>query len=267
MKHSPQYITAIAAHLKTKAQYAILVSMQKKNETPKDVLVCINVPEAKLKRDPHTAEEIAIGAKNTRASRIASEFDRGLKFIRKYPKSVTVYGSARFKPANPHYKDARALGARIAKLGYAVVTGGGPGIMEAANRGAKEAGGDSIGLNIELPHEQVINPYVTDSLSFYYFFSRKTTMAFSSEAYIFYPGGFGTLDEFFELITLMQTGKIRKVPVILVGSDFWKPLEKFLIENCLDVHAAIDKKDFNYFTITGDHDRIADIVAKAQVYI
>lgn len=228
-------------------------------------LVCINLPEHKLDRDPHTVDELAKGAKNQRASRIAGEFDRGLKFLKKYPKSVTFYGSARFKQNNVHYKDARALGGKLAELGYAVVTGGGPGIMEAANRGAKEKGGDSIGLNIELPREQVINPYVTDSLSFYYFFSRKTTMSFSAEAYVFYPGGFGTLDEFFEIVTLIQTKKIRKVPVILVGSDFWNPLASFIRSNLLDMHAAIDKKDMNLFMISDDHELIVDTIKKAPI--
>ncbi len=230
-----------------------------------ETLVCINIPESTSVRDPHTVDELALGAKNKRASRIALEFDNGLKFIKKYPKSVTIYGSARFKPSNPHYKDARALGFRLAKAGYAVVTGGGPGIMEAANRGAKEAGGDSIGLNIELPNEQILNPYTTNSLSFYYFFSRKTTMSFSCESYIYYPGGFGTLDELFENLTLMQTGKIRKNPVILVGSDFWKPLESYIKLQLLEVHGAINKKDLELFTITDDHDVIEKLVTSTPV--
>jgi uncharacterized protein (TIGR00730 family) len=230
-----------------------------------ETLVCINIPERKATREPHTAEELRQGAKNSRASRIAAEFDNGLKFIKKYPKSVTVYGSARFKPSNPHYKDARAVAFRLAKLGYAVVTGGGPGIMEAANRGAREAGGDSIGLNIKLPTEQILNPYTTDSLSFYYFFSRKTTMSFSSEAYIFYPGGFGTLDELFELVTLIQTGKIRSIPVILVGSDFWKPLEEFIKFQLLEIHGTIEKKDLSLYTITDDHEKIEKIVTSVPV--
>lgn len=230
-------------------------------------LECINVPEEKVARDPHTIEELVKDTKqkNARASRIATEFDQGLKFILKYPRSVTFYGSARFKPTTPHYKDARALGYKLSKLGYSIVTGGGPGIMEAANRGALEAGGHSIGLNIKLPREQILNPYTTDSLSFYYFFSRKTTMSFSAEAYIFYPGGFGTLDEFFELVTLIQTKKIRSIPIILVGSDFWKPLEQFIVENCWRSHAAIDKKDLDLFHILDDHDEIAKIIMKQPV--
>lgn len=230
-----------------------------------ETLVCINIPEAKTKRDPHTIDELSLGLKNKRASRIALEFDNGLKFIKKYQKSVTVYGSARFKPNNPHYKDARALAFRLSKAGYAVVTGGGPGIMEAANRGAHEAGGHSIGLNIKLPTEQILNPYTTDSLSFYYFFSRKTTMSFSCESYIYYPGGFGTLDELFEILTLIQTGKIRKNPVILVGSDFWKPLEVYIKHVLLEVHGAINKADLDLFVITDDHDLIEKIVTSTPV--
>lgn len=244
-----------------------MIAKQSDKDNEKETLVCINIPETKIARDPHTADEIAqgLGAKNQRASRIAGEFDRGLRFVRKYPKSVTIYGSARFKPNNPHYKDARALAGRLARLGYAIVTGGGPGIMEAANRGAKEAGGDSIGLNIELPREQVINPYVTDSLSFFYFFSRKTTMSFAAEAYVFYPGGFGTLDEFFEIITLVQTRKLKKVPIILAGGDFWKPLEAFIIDNLLQKHGAIDKRDLMLYRIIDDHDDIVKYITANPV--
>jgi len=226
------------------------------NPMPEGELVCINIPESKISREPHTPAELALGAKNQRASRIASEFDRGLRFIKKYKNAVTFYGSARFKSNNPHYQDARNLGFKLSKLGYTIITGGGPGIMEAANRGAKEAGGPSVGLNIELPHEQVINPYVTDSLSFFYFFSRKTTMSFSSEAYLFFPGGFGTLDEFFEIITLIQTKKLHSIPIILVGSDFWTPLQSFITKSLLEVHAAIDKKDLKMYVILDDHDEI-----------
>lgn len=241
------------------------ISDKNKSVPPGEALVCINIPETSKVRDPHTIEELSHGAKNNRASRIATEFDRGLKFIKKYPKSVTIYGSARFKPSNPHYKDARDLGFKLAKAGYAVITGGGPGIMEAANRGAKEAGGDSIGLNIELPNEQILNPYTTDALSFYYFFSRKTTMSFSSEAYIYYPGGFGTLDELFEILTLIQTGKIRQNPVILVGTDFWQPLEVYIKKQLLESHGAINKKDLDLFVITDDHAVIEKMVTSTPI--
>jgi len=228
-------------------------------------LLCINVPETKVSRDPHTIEEIHRGARYKRASRIATEFEQGFRFIRRFHKSVTIYGSARIKSSNPHYTDARALAHRLAKLGYTIVTGGGPGIMEAANRGAKEAGGISVGLNIELPHEQIVNPYVTESMSFFYFFSRKTALSFSAETYIFFPGGFGTLDEFFEIITLIQTKKIPKVPVVLVGSDFWKPLDEFIREEVYLKHSAIEKKDMSLYTITDDHDEVVRIVTQAPV--
>lgn len=222
-------------------------------------------PETDDRCNPLTAKEVTSAAAKRPVSRIATEFHQGFSFIRKYPKSVTVYGSARFKERNVHYRDARALAYRLSKLGYAIVTGGGPGIMEAANRGAFEAGGDSIGLNIKLPKEQSINTYVTDSIDFFYFFSRKTALSFSAEAYIFYPGGFGTLDEFFEIITLIQTKKIYRVPIILVGSDFWKPLQVFLAEHCLLRHNAIDKRDLQLYTITDDHEEIVRIVEAAPV--
>jgi uncharacterized protein (TIGR00730 family) len=243
------------------------MQMTAPHQHPEDeALICMNVPEDMAHRDPHTIEQLVQGAKvNQRATRIATEFDLGLKFLRKYPKSVTIYGSARFDHENPHYIHARTLSQRLAKLGYAVITGGGPGIMEAANRGAKEAGGNSIGLNIELPREQFLNSYTTDSLSFYYFFSRKTALSFSAESYIYYPGGFGTLDEFFEIITLIQTKKIREIPIILVGSDFWKPLEKFILEECVQRHAAVSKYDMELYTITDDIEEILTIVQNAQV--
>jgi len=247
-------------------EYVILLNMQK-NEQTSENLVCINVPEAKVIRDPHTWAEISGAAKNKRASRIATEFDEGFKFIKKFPKSVTFYGSARFKPSNPHYKDAHDLAYRLSKEGYTIVSGGGPGIMEAANRGAKDAGGNSVGLNIRLPKEQIENPYVTASMNFSYFFSRKTTLSFSAEAYIFYPGGFGTLDEFFEIITLVQTRKIRHAPMILVGSDYWAPLHEYIKESLYLEHSAIDKKDMNLYLITDNHEEIVKIVKAAPIRI
>lgn len=230
------------------------------------VLKRINKPESKVKHQFHTIEDFAKGIKHKRTSRIAAEFENGLEFIKKYEKSVTIYGSARFKQDNVHYKDARKLAARLSKAGYAVLTGGGPGIMEAANRGAKEVGGASLGLNIELPFEQNINPYVTDSMSFYYFFSRKTTMSFAAEAYIYYPGGFGTLDELFEILTLVQTHKIRKIPIFLVGSDFWAPMQDFIENVIFRDHGAVDKKDMELYKITDDHDLILKTIVGSPVY-
>ena len=224
----------------------------------------INIPETELKAAPLTKKEIEHGAK-LRVSRISREFLRGFRFIKKYPKSVTFFGSARFHEDNPHYIQARAIAHELAKLGFAVVTGGGPGIMEAANRGAKEAGGASVGLNIRLPKEQVLNPYVTDSVDFYYFFSRKVTLSFSAEAYLYFPGGFGTLDEFFEIITLIQTKKIPKVPVLLVGSDFWEPMRAFIEETLYEKHHTISPEDRTLFTITDDNEKIIEIVKNAPM--
>jgi uncharacterized protein (TIGR00730 family) len=132
-----------------------------------------------------------------------------------------VFGSARVKPDSPYYAAAREVGEGIAKRGFAVITGGGPGIMEAANRGAHEAGGLSIGCNIELPHEQSPNPYANLSIDFRYFFVRKTMFVKYSEAFVVFPGGFGTLDELFEALTLIQTGKVKRFPVVLYGTEYW----------------------------------------------
>src|SRR3989338_8187899 len=170
-----------------------------------------------------------------------SEFVDGFNFVAKFDKSVTFFGSARFKPTNIHYRTAQKLAHLLAKEGYTIVTGGGPGIMEAANKGAAEGGGESVGLNIQLPFEQRTNPYVKKAMAFNYFFTRKVMLAFSASAFVYFPGGYGTLDEVFEMITLRQTHKINpRTPIILVGKDFWGPLTAWLIENVCKTHAAID---------------------------
>jgi len=197
---------------------------------------------------------------------IHDEFKRGFALIRKHPKSVSFFGSARFTSENEHYKQAQALATKIAKeLGYAVITGGGPGIMEAGARGAKEAGGISVGMTIRLPHEQRDNQYLTESADFKYFFSRKTLLTFSAEAFVFFPGGFGTLDEFFDVLTLVQTGKIPKVPIILVGKDYWEPLVAFIKAHMLVAHRAINAEDINLFRVTEDHEEILEIIRKTPV--
>ncbi len=229
----------------------------------------VNIPEADLSPQilsPKNLRKTIEHSPQERLSEIEREFSEGFKFIEKYKKSVTFYGSARFLESDEHYIQARALSNQISKeLGYAIVTGGGPGIMEAANRGAFDAGGISLGLNIELPREQVRNPYLTDYMDFYYFFVRKVILAFSAEAYVFFPGGFGTLDEFFEIITLVQTNKIQNVPVILVGSDFWRPLQDFIQKNLLEEHSSIDKADLALYTITDSVEEIMEIVKKAPL--
>ena len=155
-----------------------------------------------------------------RSSRYAKDLTAGLETIKTYPQGVTVFGSARLPEDNPYYIKARELGQKLAEAGHPVITGGGNGIMEAANRGAFEKGGRSIGLNIQLPMEQTLNQYTTDHLEFHYFFARKVMLAASSKVYVYFPGGFGTIDEFSEIITLMQTKKIDHVPIFLFGSDF-----------------------------------------------
>jgi uncharacterized protein (TIGR00730 family) len=202
-----------------------------------------------------------------RILRVGVEFKKGFDFIKDHPKSVTIFGSARFKEDCKHYAQARELAGRLSAQGYAVLTGGGPGIMEAANRGAQETDGNehSLGLNIKLPHEQHANPYITQGIDFHYFFTRKVLLSYAAEAYIYFPGGFGTLDEFFEVLTLVQTKKIPPVPIILVGDDYWKPLDGFIKDNLLDKHNAINAEDRDLYTITEDFDKIEDIVKNAPV--
>ncbi len=184
-----------------------------------------------------------------RIFRIMAEFIDGYQFLAQFDKTVTFFGSARTTPDNPHYEQATELAAMVARAGYAVISGGGPGIMEAANKGANSAGGESVGLNIELPTEQRMNPYVTKSIGFNYFFARKVMMNISAWAYVFFPGGFGTLDEFFELITLEQTNKVeRHVPIVLVGKDFWLPLCGWLRQYVLS-RGAINPEDLELWTV------------------
>lgn len=197
-----------------------------------------------------------------RLSRIDNEFADGLELMNKQNHTITVFGSARFDEHNPHYKKARFISAEIAKEGYDIVTGGGGGIMEAANRGAFEAGGKSIGLNIELPFEQSLNPYTTDSLNFRYFFARKVMLAFGASGYLYFPGGFGTLDELFEIITLIQTKKMEIAPIILVGNEFWGEMEKFITSQLLEGEHTISPEDQSLYTITEDLDLIKSILNK-----
>lgn len=158
-----------------------------------------------------------------RAKAYANDLIRGLKTVRTYPQGVTIFGSARLPQDNRYCKKARELGQLLAQNGHPVITGGGPGIMEAANHGAYEYGGRSIGLNITLRHEQFPNPYLTDTLQFQYFFARKVMLAMSAKVYVMFPGGFGTMDELNEIIVLMQEGKMPKMPIFLFGKSFFRP--------------------------------------------
>lgn len=195
-----------------------------------------------------------------RVFRIMSEFVQGFELLRNYDLAATFWGSARLTPDNEYYKAAEELAAKLAKKGFAVISGGGGGIMEASNVGAFKVGGKSIGLNIELPFEQKLNPYTTDSLTFKYFFSRKVMLTFSSEVYVYFPGGYGTLDEFFEIITLIQTKKIERIPMILYGRDFWQPLITWFEKDLVKKHKTISKEDLDLFYV-------ADSVEDAYKYI
>ena len=173
-----------------------------------------------------------------RIFRIMSEFVEGYQFLSRMEKEVTILGSARFSDGQKDYEIAQELGKLLGKNGFTTITGGGPGIMEGANRGAYEVGGKSVGLNIQLPFEQRINPYVTEATAFYYFFTRKVMLTSPANAFAIFPGGFGTMDEFFEIVDLMEAGKMVRSPIILVGSEFWNPLIAFLRSKSAEIGAA-----------------------------
>lgn len=195
-----------------------------------------------------------------RLQRIEKEFKDGFAMVNKYSYTVTVFGSARFLEDNPHYKKARDTGKMLANNGFTVITGGGGGIMEAANRGAYEAGGRSVGFNIELPFEQSLNAYTTESMAFKYFFARKVMLVYAASALICFPGGFGTMDELFEVVTLVQTGKMPPLPIILVGTEFWQPLDGFIKTQMLEQLGAISHGDDELYTITDDMGKIEQLV-------
>ena len=193
-----------------------------------------------------------------------NEFIRGFRFLKKFDNTVTFFGSARAKPNTNYYKEAVQLAHDLSKEGYTIVTGGGGGVMEAANKGATIANGNSVGINIELPKEQNVNKYVKDSISFRYFFSRKVMLTFASQAYIFFPGGFGTLDEFFEIVTLIQTEKIKKIPVILIHKDYWNPVLDLIENNLYKKKRAICKKDMNIYKLVESPEEALKLLKKLK---
>ena len=230
--------------------------------------VTVNEPSQDRAGNKLTIDELDTDLRD-RIHVIRREFIAGLNFVRQHQHTVTFYGSARFQDDNKYYQKAVRIARQVAESGIDIVTGGGPGIMEAANKGASqtegEDTGDSLGLNIELPQEQILNPYVEKSQAFHYFFSRKVSLTFSAEAYIFFPGGLGTLDEFFEMITLVQTGKIEKVPIILVGVDYWQRLQDFIQQTLLKKYKTIDHSDLDLYHMTDDEDEVVDIVKDAPL--
>lgn len=199
-----------------------------------------------------------------RLNTVVDEFEDVFEILAKYPKTVTIFGSAR-KPQDDNITmGAYDLAARLSREGFAVVTGGGNGVMEAANRGAYEAGGDSLGFNITLPFEQKLNNYTTDNYQFLHFFGRKVAMTLDASAYIYFPGGFGTLDELFEILALQQTNKIDRMPIVLVGSDFWRPFDAVIREVLLDRYQAISFEDTELYRIYDNYDEIVEYINESH---
>ena len=196
-----------------------------------------------------------------RLKRILDEFEHGFRSLHKLGPAVTVFGSARFKPDHPYYELGRQVGRKLAESGLTVITGGGPGIMEAANRGAREAGGPSYGLNIVLPHEQHANPYVDDTVEFHYFFVRKVMLVKYSCAYIVLPGGLGTLDELYEAATLLQCGKIGPFPLVLVGREFWQHMRDFLL--FMVEQKVFGAEEVGFARITDSADEAVELVLRS----
>lgn len=201
-------------------------------------------------------DDLKVG-ESWRIFKIMGEFVDGIEALHDIGPAVSIFGSARVQPSHPYYKTAEETAAILARHNYAVMTGGGGGIMEAANKGASEAGGTSVGLNIILPHEQAPNPYSNVSLEFKYFFIRKVMFVKYAMAYIIMPGGIGTLDELFEAVTLIQTQRIKFLPVILVGSNYWTGLIDWIRERLLD-EKMISDKDINIMKIIDDPEEIPD---------
>ena len=199
----------------------------------------------------------ALAEDSWRMFRILGEFVQGFEELADIGKAVTVFGSARLKPESDTYQKAQELAGQLAKNGYSILTGGGPGIMEAANKGAIEVEGRSVGLNIDLPHEQAPNPYLTDSVDFKYFFVRKVMLVKYSTAFVIFPGGFGTLDELFEALTLIQTHKIKPFPVYLVGVEYWRGLLQWL-QGTLLRNGTISEQDLHLFKVVDDVSTIPD---------
>lgn len=219
------------------------------------------IPEANLGSDESLKKAVRSLKRNldgedaSRALAYEYDLDRGLNLLRTFPQGVTVFGSARVREGDKYYDKARELGGLLAQNGHAIITGGGPGIMEAANRGAFEYGGRSVGLNITLEHEQFANQYLTDVMEFRYFFARKVMLSMASKVYVYFPGGFGTLDEFGEILCLMQENKMPRMPLFLYGKSYWRPLDKFFRTKLLG-EKMIKASDTHIYKITDDLDEI-----------
>jgi uncharacterized protein (TIGR00730 family) len=230
--------------------------------------------ELPVPRTPATLDEEIIGADQAdvastlseaeRLERIHSELVAGFERLADLGPAACVFGSARTAPDHPEYEVAREVGRLLGEAGIAVITGGGPGTMEAANRGAQEAGTTSVGLNIELPHEQSPNPYCDIAIQFHYFFTRKLMFVRYSQAYVVFPGGFGTLDELFEILTLVQTGRVRDFPIVLAGSAYWSGLLEWM-RSRLEASGRISPGDLAQATVADDPHRIVAIATAGSM--
>jgi uncharacterized protein (TIGR00730 family) len=218
-------------------------------------------PADKMLLERSAIEELSHHADPWRVLRILSEFVEGFDALNEVGPAVTVFGSARALPDDPYYKSGMAVGAALARRGFAVITGGGPGIMEAVNRGCHEAGGLSVGCNIELPHEQSLNKYVDLGVEFRYFFVRKNMFVKYAQGFVIFPGGLGTLDELFESLTLAQTGKIEHFPIVLFGSAYWSGLLDWMRAVVL-AHGAMSADDFDLMTVTDDPEEAAEMATR-----
>jgi uncharacterized protein (TIGR00730 family) len=198
-----------------------------------------------------------------RIFRILGEFVEGFDALATIPRAISVFGSARVRPGDPGYEAAREVGAALARAGFAVITGGGPGVMEAANRGCREGGGLSIGCNIELPFEQRMNDFVDLGVDFSYFFVRKTMFVKYAEGFVIFPGGFGTLDELFESLTLIQTGKVEHFPVVLYGTDYWGGLLQWIRDKPL-YEEKISPQDLDLLIVTDDVDQACRAIVESR---
>ncbi len=197
---------------------------------------------------------------------IQEEFREGIDSVKELGPSVTFYGSARLAQDHPECINAYNLAYRIGKeLGYAIISGGGAGIMEAANKGGKEAGVESIGMTIRLPKEQATNPFVTKEVPFHFFFARQVSMQYTTEACVYCAGGIGTLYEFFEMMTHLQTGKIGLIPIILYGTEFWNPIKKMLEEQFVEKYKTISLADLDRFIVTDDVDQILEVIRVSKM--
>ena len=218
-------------------------------------------PADKMLLERSAIEELSHHADPWRVLRILSEFVEGFDALNGVGPAVTVFGSARTKPDDPYYALGRSLGAALARRGFAVITGGGPGMMEAVNRGCHEAGGLSVGCNIELPREQELNPYVDLGVEFRYFFVRKNMFVKYARGFVIFPGGLGTLDELFESLTLAQTGKIEHFPIVLFGTEYWGGLLKWMRDVVL-ARGAMSPEDFDLVSLTDDPEEAAAMATR-----